>query len=148
MILIEKIVLPLSGIEQLQLEASAEDYDFIATLVEEWANDQNRFDGPGEVLCGHLAQGVLVAVGALGMDPYCGAPEIGRIRKVYVRRAWRNKGIGGALVAALVERAQNHFQWVRLRAANAEAGRLYERLGFAPVDDPNATHIFQLRYDP
>lgn len=141
MILIEKIELPLPGIETLQSEARAEGYGFIETLVEEWANARNRFDAPGEVLCGHLEEGALVAVGALSIDPFCGRPDIGRIRKVYVRRAWRNKGIGGALVATLVERARNHFRCVRLRAENAEAARLYERLGFAPIAGPDATHI-------
>jgi len=30
---------------------------------------------------------------------------------------------------------------VRLRAENADAARLYERIGFVPVSNPDATHI-------
>ena len=138
---IEKIELPAPGIELLQSEARGEGYDFIETLVQEWASARNRFDAPGEVLCGHLDQGLLVAVGALSIDPFTGCQDIGRIRKVYVRPAWRDKGIGRALVAHLVERARTRFRCLRLRAENAQAARLYERLGFTPIANPDATHI-------
>ncbi len=141
MIAIQKIELPAPGMEYLQAEAHAEDYDFIETLVEEWARAQNRFDAPGEILCGHFDQGLLVAVGGLNCDPFAGRPDLGRIRRVYVRPAWRDKGIGTALVTALIEKARTHFRCVRLRAENANAARLYERIGFAPIASPDATHI-------
>jgi GNAT superfamily N-acetyltransferase len=144
MIAIQKIELPLPGMESLQSEANAEGYDFVETLVEQWASAENRFEGPGEILCGHLDRGLLVAVGGLNRDPFAGRPDVGRIRRVYVRPAWRNKGIGRALVLSLVEQARTHFRCVRLRAENAEAARLYERIGFAPIVDPDATHILNL----
>jgi GNAT superfamily N-acetyltransferase len=142
MIAIQKIELPAPGMEYLQSEARAEGYDFIETLVEEWASAQNRFDAPGEILCGHLDQGLLVAVGGLNCDPFAGRPDVGRIRRVYVRPAWRDKGIGRALVTTLIEHARTHFRCVRLRAENANAARLYERIGFASIASPDATHIF------
>jgi GNAT superfamily N-acetyltransferase len=141
MISIRKIELPIPGLERLQSEAQQEGYDFINTLVEEWANTQNRFDAPGEALCGHMDDGLLVAVGGLNVDPFAGRPDMGRIRRVYVRQAWRNKGIGRALVTALVDVARGHFRSVRLRAENADAARLYENMGFVPVSSPDATHI-------
>jgi GNAT superfamily N-acetyltransferase len=124
---------PFPGMERLQSEAQAEGYDFIQTLVDDWASAQNRFDAPGEILCGHLDQGLLVAVGGLNCDPFAGRPDMGRIRRVYVRPAWRNKGIGRALVSALIDAARSHFRCVRLRAENANAARLYERMGFVPI---------------
>jgi GNAT superfamily N-acetyltransferase len=144
MIAIQKIELPVPGMEGLQSEADAEGYDFVQTLVEQWASAENRFDAPGETLCGHLDQGLLVAVGGLNCDPFAGRPDMGRIRRVYVRPAWRNKGIGRALVISLIDQARTHFRCVRLRAENAEAARLYERIGFAPVESPDATHILNL----
>ena len=141
MITIQKIKLPAPGIEQLHTEARQEGYEFIDTLVDEWADGSNRFEKPGEVLCGHLDHGVLVAVGGLTIDPFAGLPDTGRIRRVYVRSAWRNKGIGRALVTALVEQARTHFHCVQLRAEDADATRLYESIGFVPIDSPNATHI-------
>jgi GNAT superfamily N-acetyltransferase len=141
MIQVRKIVLPTPGIELLHSEAKDEGYDFIETLVEEWASGANRFDAPGEALCGHLDQGLLVAVGGLNCDPFAGRPDMGRIRRVYVRPAWRNRGIGRALVTALVDEARTHFTCVRLRAENAAAARLYERMGFVPIASPDASHI-------
>jgi GNAT superfamily N-acetyltransferase len=141
MISIQRVELPVPGLDSLQSEALAEGYDFIQTLVEQWANAENRFNAPGEILCGYLDQGLLVAVGGLNCDPFAGRPDMGRIRRVYVRPAWRNKGIGRALVISLIDQARTHFRCVRLRAENAEAARLYERIGFAPVESPDATHI-------
>lgn len=141
MIAIQKIELPIPGLESLQAEALAEGYGFIQTLVEQWASGENRFDAPGEILCGHLDQGLLVAVGALNIDPFAGSTEVGRLRKIYVRPAWRNKGVGRGLVTTLIEQARTHFRCVRLRADNANAARLYERIGFAPIASPDATHI-------
>src|SRR6202795_4742571 len=109
MIAICKIELPIPGIERLQQEACDEGYDFIETLVEDWATGTNRFDAPGETLCGSLDQGLLVAVGGLNCDPFAGRPDMGRIRRVYVRSAWRNRGIGRALGAALGDHAPTHF---------------------------------------
>ena len=141
MVSIEKIELPIPGIEQLQSEALGEGYNFIETLVSDWTSGQNRFDGPGEILCGHLDQGLVVAVGGLNCDPFAKDPEVGRIRRVYVRAAWRNQGVGSALVTALVAEARKHFRCVRLRAETVGAARLYERLGFSPIADPDATHV-------
>lgn len=139
--MIRKIVLPTPGIELLHSEAKDEGYDFIETLVEEWASGANRFDAPGEALCGHLDQGLLVAVGGLNCDPFAGRPDMGRIRRVYVRPAWRNRGVGRALVTALVGEARTYFSCVRLRAENALAARLYESMGFVPIASPDASHI-------
>jgi GNAT superfamily N-acetyltransferase len=141
MIPIQKIQLPTPGTDQLQTEAKEEGYDFIETLIDEWTSGTNRFEASGEILCGHLDHGLLVAVGGLTIDPFDAQPNTGRIRRVYVRSAWRNKGVGRALISALIEHASKHFRRVRLRAENANAARLYESMGFMPIEDPNATHI-------
>jgi GNAT superfamily N-acetyltransferase len=141
MIQVRKIVLPTPGIELLHSEAKDEGYDFIETLVEEWSSGTNRFDAPGEALCGCMDRGLLVAVGGLNCDPFAGQPDMGRIRRVYVRSAWRNRGIGRALVATLVDHARTYFSCVRLRAENALAARLYESMGFVPIESPDASHI-------
>ncbi len=141
MVAIRKIQLPARGIESLQSEARQEGYEFIDTLVEEWATATARFDGPGETLCGGLDLDLLVAVGALSCDPYAGRLDMGRIRKVYVRPAWRGQGVGRTLVSTLVDQARSHFSCVRLRAENEGAARLYERLGFISISHPDASHI-------
>lgn len=141
MIEIQRIELPLPGIDDLQREARHEGYSFIDRLVKEWSSGENRFDKQGEVLRGCIDQGMLVGVGALNRDPFTDAADVGRIRRVYVRPASRNKGLGRALVASLVVDARKYFRCVRLRAGSPMAAKLYESIGFSPVADPNATHI-------
>jgi len=141
MIEIQPITLPVPGIEELRREAREEGYDFLDRLVEDWHSGENRFDGPGEIFCGCFDEGVLVGVGGLNRDPFLADPQVGRIRRVYVRGAWRNRGAGRALVHSLLGTARKCFRSVRLRAENAGAARLYERIGFTAIDDPNATHI-------
>ena len=141
---IQKIRLPIPGLDLLLAEARAEGYNFVDTLAADWESGKNRFDGPGEILCGHLDQGLLVAVGGLNLDPFEGDPQVGRIRRVYVRKTWRGQGLGTALVLALVAEARKTFSIVRLRAENDSAARLYERLSFQPIPNPDATHVLLL----
>jgi GNAT superfamily N-acetyltransferase len=145
---IEKIALPVAGIELLHAEAIKEGYAFLETLLSEWESGENRYNRPGETLLGCFEQDELVAVGGLNVDPFLGLPEVGRVRRVYVRAAWRNRGVGRLLVNALVEEARGSFRLVRLRAENADAARLYERLGFEAIQDENATHQMALKTDP
>lgn len=138
---ISKIQLPISGLDELCAEARTEGYNFLDRLADEWECGTNRFEAPGEILCGCAENGRLVAVGGLNRDPFASRADTGRIRRVYVHPNWRGKGIGAALVTALVQEGRKSFSRVRLRAENPAAARLYERLGFAPEDNANATHI-------
>ena len=143
-ITVHQIELPAPGLTQLRTEARNEGYNFIETLVRQWSAGENRFDAPGEVLCGCTDEGLLVAVGGLTRDPFTTASDVGRIRRVYVRPAWRNRGFGRALVASLIEQARKNFSYVRLRAENTNAARLYESIGFLPSQESNATHVLSL----
>jgi len=142
---IQKIQLPAPGIEQLQTEAREEGYDFIETLIDEWATGVNRFEAPGEILYGHLDQGLLVAVGGLTIDPFSANPATGRIRRVYVRSAWRNKGIGRALVSALVEHARKNFRCIRPRRKRRRSAPL-RKYGLRPHRQPcrDPHHFFPI----
>lgn len=42
---------------------------------------------------------------------------------------------------APLDRARANFAAVRLRAETSGAARLYERLGFVAIENPDATHI-------
>jgi GNAT superfamily N-acetyltransferase len=141
MIIIHPIELPVPGLEQLQVEALQEGFLFIERLWKEWENGKNRFTAPGEKLFGCMDQAALVAIGGLNQDPFDGRSGIGRIRRVYVRPAWRNRGIGQALVHTLVENARTSFTALHLRTDNPTAARLYERIGFSRSLALNATHV-------
>jgi GNAT superfamily N-acetyltransferase len=148
-IVVEKILLPVQGIDALAREAEAEGYHFIPQTLNEWESGKNRFSGEGEALLGVYAQvgerAQLVGMGGLTVDPFAGDPGVGRLRRIYVRTKWRRQGIGETLVTELLRLAAEHFERVRLRAVNAGAAQLYERFGFVPIDDGEATHLFELR---
>jgi GNAT superfamily N-acetyltransferase len=141
---IHRVELPAPGIEELRAEAFTEGFDFIERLIKEWSSGENRFDAPGEILCGYLDQGRVVAVGGLNRDPFVALPDIGRIRRVYARPGWRHQGVGRSLVTVLIEHARQNFRCVRLRADNPNAARLYESIGFLPCSNANATHTLTL----
>jgi len=141
MINIHPIELPVPGMEQLQIEARQEGFLFIERLWQEWQSGKNRFTAPGEKLYGCTDQAALVAIGGLNQNPFEGGRGIGRIRRVYVRPAWRNRGIGEALVHTLVENARTSFTALHLRTGNPTAARLYERIGFSRSLALNATHV-------
>jgi predicted GNAT family acetyltransferase len=108
-------------------------------LEREWADGSNRFDQAGERLLGLFEGATLVAVGGLSRDPYAGDPSIGRIRHIYVRPRWRRTGLATQLIGELM-RGGPAFVRLRLRTRNPAARRLYEGLGFRPVEEQDATH--------
>jgi GNAT superfamily N-acetyltransferase len=122
MLFIRQIQVPIDGFEVLQKESVAEGHQFLERMEEDWTALYGAFDHEG-----------LIAVGGLTPDPYVSEPNVGRLRRIYVKQSHRKRGIGTALVMQLLGDASRTFQLVRLRAANSEAARLYERLGFRLV---------------
>jgi ribosomal protein S18 acetylase RimI-like enzyme len=75
--------------------------------------------------------GRLVAAG--GTHVYSAAESVGAIGNVYTRRSHRGRGLGAAVMRAIVERllaCGTATVALNVRAGNAGAIRLYERLGF------------------
>ena len=143
-IAVRPITLPLAGFADLAAEARGQGRDFVDRMDTEWRDGRNRFEAPGEVLFGAFDGDRLVGVGGLNRDPYVAAARIGRLRHLYVLQAWRRRGVGVALVGAVVDAARGRFDCVRLRTSAPPAARLYEALGFARLDDPTASHILRL----
>lgn len=130
---------PRPALDALATEARAEGHRFVDRLIAEWANGSNRFDRPGEVLLEAMADEV-AAIGGLNCDPYpADGPPVGRLRHVYVRPAFRSRGIGRMLVSALLDRAGGQFERVRLRTHADGAAKLYLSMGFAACGEPHAT---------
>ena len=121
-------------------EALPVDGAFLQRLRDEWESGALRFERDGEVLLGAFADGALVGVGGLSLDPYAPAPGLARLRHGYVLRSHRGSGLGRALVARLLEQARPHFATVRLRTSNPAAATLYEGFGFVAGAREDETH--------
>jgi len=131
------------GLEPLRAEAARQGFRFMDRLMSDWASGANTFSRPGECFLGACADGRLVAVGGLNVDPYLMRTDVGRIRHVYVLDGWRRTGIGRALIDRLVSEARGSFGEVRLRTATDSAAGFYIRCGFSPANDATASHTLK-----
>jgi GNAT superfamily N-acetyltransferase len=137
--------LPADALALLVAESEGEGWRFVRRLADEWAAGTNRFDRPGEALFAAWADGELVGVCGLNADPYTADPAVGRVRRLYVLRAFRGRGMGRRLVRAVIQSARARFQSLRVRTESAAAGRLYEQLGFVPtIGHTDCTHTLAL----
>jgi GNAT superfamily N-acetyltransferase len=100
--------------ETMQAEAHAEGHAFLDRLANDWASGAMRFDRPGEALLAVYSEGVLAAIGGIRIDP--DLPDALRMRRFYVRRAFRRTGIGGEIAQALLKTARS-IRVVTLNAA-------------------------------
>ena len=121
--------LDVSSIRPLVAESLEEGVTFIERLEREYLSGVNRFDGPGEVLFVATEGDTPVAVCGLNRDPYLGDPAIGRVRHLYVLKAYRHLGLGRSLVRAVMAAAEGRFHMLTLRTENPVAARLYVSLG-------------------
>jgi GNAT superfamily N-acetyltransferase len=137
--------MPFNALATLVAESEQDGWRFVRRLVDEWADGTNRFDRPGERLFAAWVGGVIVGVCGLNVDSYASDPTIGRVRRLYILRSCRGHGVGSRLVQTVVSAAHGRFRLLRVRTENAEAGWLYQRLGFVPaVDVPDCTHLLWL----
>lgn len=129
------------GLGPLAKLADAEGHRMVSHLIADWRSGANAFDRPGEALFAAAADGSVVGVCGLNVDPYADDESVGRVRRMYVDPAWRREGVGSALVERVLEQARGHFEVLHLRTASSEAAAFYRSQGFADVaDDPTCTH--------
>ncbi len=131
-----------AGFEELAADATGDGVRLLDVLREDWDDGRLRFDQPGEALFAAMAGPALLGLCGLTRDPYAKAERLGRVRRLYVRRASRRLGAGRALVEAVVSAAQESgYPRLRVRAP-ASAYAFYERCGFLrAVGEASATHL-------
>jgi len=140
--------LPPDHARDLLADSDAAGSRIVRRLVDEWAEGTTRFDRPGEALFGAWVAGRLVGVCGLNVDPYAGAPRVGRVRHLYVLTSFRGRGVGRQLVARVIACARDRFDSLRLRTNNEAAARLYAALGFRAGDGETFTHALELARRP
>ena len=130
-----------AGFDALRAEARAEGYLFVERLATDWLSGPARFDRAGEALLAARVNGVLAGIGGLTIEPV--VPDALRMRRFYVRLAYRRRGIGRKLATTLLERARSASGLVTVNAAPASAA-FWESLGFEPDPRDGHTHVQQL----
>jgi hypothetical protein len=123
-------------IHELVAAANGEGFNFLDRLVSEWNDGTNRFERPEEALLVVETLGRVVGVGGMTRQ----RDGVGRVRRFYVHPDFRNRGVGTALLDAILDHARLHYDEVVLWTSQPPAMRLYERLGFAPESDQGPDH--------
>jgi GNAT superfamily N-acetyltransferase len=127
----------------LRAEARAEGHSFLDRVAADWASGDKRFDQPGETLLVARSGTDLAGVGGITVDPYI--PDALRMRRFYVRPAFRRVGIARLIAQTLLAAAKQQTHLITLNAAPGSV-RFWESLGFLPVQQAGYTHV--LRGDP
>ncbi|WP_246675365.1 GNAT family N-acetyltransferase [Mesorhizobium sp. B2-3-4] len=118
--------------DALMQDSRLEGYWMLVRLRDGWVSGRNKFLKKPEMLLGAYHGRQLVGVGGLNIDPYFEGRDFGRVRHLYVGRAYRRLGVGHMLLSAIIERARAHFSALNTRAPT-ESFAFYERLGFFRV---------------
>jgi ribosomal protein S18 acetylase RimI-like enzyme len=129
---------------EILAESETEGFHCLRRLVTEWDSGANRFQRPGEALFVARDGDRIVGVCGLNVDPYAGS-HVGRVRHLYVLAEYRRRGVGRMLVGAVVEQAIPSFALFHLRTNIDDAVRLYQAIGFRPVEKKSVcTHALDL----
>ena len=125
------------GFDALRAEALAEGFRQVERLASDWEAGRTRFDRDGEALLAARLNGVLAGIGGLTIEPV--VPGALRMRRFYVRPAFRRIGIGRQLVTALLAGVGGD----RSIPVNATPSSIafWESLGFNPDPRDGHTHI-------
>jgi GNAT superfamily N-acetyltransferase len=136
---------PAATIEGLLAESEEEGFRFLRRAREEWLSGANAFSREGEALFGVFEGERLLAIGGINRE----CEGHGRLRRFYVRREERKRGIGRKLVEHVLAFASLHYSQVVLRCETDAADQFYLAVGFRRVDsDPGVTHVIELNKGP
>jgi GNAT superfamily N-acetyltransferase len=132
---------PAAAIEGLLAESEQEGFRFVRRAKEEWLSGANTFSKESEALFAVFEEERLVAMGGINRE----SERHGRLRRLYVRREARKRGIGSQLVRHLLAFAGRYHSRVGLRCDTNAADRFYRSLGFRRIDsEPGVTHVIDL----
>ena len=111
-------------------ESKEEGFNFLKKLINEYENKLNTFNKTGECLYGIFQGEKLIGIGGLNEDPYTINNKIGRIRRFYIAKKYRRKGLGRLLLARIINDAKKHFNIVVLNTDTVQGDKFYTSSGF------------------
>ncbi len=136
---------PAAAIEGLLAESEQEGFRFVRRAKEEWLSGANTFSKKGEAFFAVFEEERLLAIGGINRESACQ----GRLRRFYVRREERRRGIGRQLVQHVLAFASCSYWRVGLRCDSDAADRFYRAVGFSRTSsDPGVTHVMELKKKP
>ncbi len=125
--------------DELRAEADSEGVRNQDMLQRDFLSGAERFTKPGEILLACYEGETLVGIGGLTVEPDTSVRAM-RLRRVYVRQAWRKRGIGRILGEALMQHGFETTELLTLNAGVPDADKFWETLGFTRVTHQTRTH--------
>ena len=133
---------PADALEALVHESEVEGFRFLTRLRDEWRSGANRFSNTGEAFFGVIEDKRLLAVGGLNRE----SDDCGRLRRFYVRKEARRRGLGRFLAQHTLRFAAEHYSRVVLRTDTERADQFYIALRFTRLPpDEEATHLIEIK---
>jgi len=128
-----------AGFDVLRQDARDEGHTNMERLATDWASGANRFNAANEALLAAFVADTLAGIGGLTIDP--AIPSALRMRRFYVRPAFRRHSVGRRLAGVLMTQARHATTCLVLNAEAEIAARFWEALGFVPDSRDGYTHI-------
>ncbi len=99
--------------DYLVQESKEEGFNFLIKLKSEYENKINIFNKTEECLYGIFQREKLIGIGGLNKDPYTENNKIGRLRRFYISKDYRRKGLGNLLLNRLLLHAEKSIlKWL------------------------------------
>ncbi|CAN5537782.1 GNAT family N-acetyltransferase [soil metagenome] len=131
------------GFDALLADAASEGIVNMALLARDWASGDQRFNRDGEALLGAVLAGELAGTGGLSVEPAASEPAR-RVRRFYIRPAFRRQGVARTLASALVQEAHDQVDLLTCNAAASPAAApFWEAQGFSPDTSGPWTHVMR-----
>ncbi|MGE7881893.1 GNAT family N-acetyltransferase [Bacillus sp. NPDC094077] len=116
--------------DYLVQENKDEGFNFLIKLISEYENKINIFNKTGECLYGIFQGEKLIGIGGLNEDPYTEDNKIGRLRRFYIAKNYRRKGLGRLLLGRILSDAKKYFTIVVLNTDTEQGDQFYTSNGF------------------
>jgi GNAT superfamily N-acetyltransferase len=84
--------------------------------------------------------GDLAGIGAITDEPTSTGRPAWRMRRLYVHRNFRRRGMADAIAGALLQAAGQKVDFVTVHAGSDEAARFWEAVGFDRVEGQSWSH--------
>ncbi|WP_070143723.1 GNAT family N-acetyltransferase [Bacillus mycoides] len=118
-------------VNHLVQESKEEGFNLVLKLKNEYESKRNRFSKTGECLYGIFREDTLIGIGGLNQDPYTKDNKIGRLRRFYIAKDYRRKGLGSLLLGRILSDAKIYFSIVVLQTDTEQGDQFYTSSGFA-----------------
>ncbi|KHE72031.1 GNAT family N-acetyltransferase [Halobacillus sp. BBL2006] len=134
-------------LSDLAAEGKKDGFRFLERLIRDYDDGSNTFSDCGEAIYGVFnKERVIIAIGGLNVNPFSYEQRIARLRRFYVSKAYRRKGVGRLLLNNIKSYAKMNFDVLVLHTDTKQGDQFYTSFGFTKADKySNSTHYLMLK---